>query len=88
MAHTLKNHGNPVTEGKRGQLAVMPSDFALLPQIIQSGSYRHPEAHRGFHPRIVVTSEINGIGYHYVAEIRTGKKRFDMVSLRKKKGSW
>lgn len=88
IAHTLKNHGNPSVEKKRGQLAVSASDFRLLPDLARLGEYRAAGPHKSFQPRFVLKAEIDGVGYHYVGEVRAGKKRLDMVSLRKKKGSW
>lgn len=88
ISHTLKNRGNARVEGRRGQLAVEPADFGRLPEIVRRGSYGRPEPHKSPNPRIVITAEIDGVGYHYVAEARAGKKRPDILSLRKKRGSW
>nr|WP_281040667.1 hypothetical protein [Rhizobium ruizarguesonis] len=88
ISHTLKNHGNPNVEGPRGQIAVTLKDFEKLPQIVRSGEVHAPEPHRSSLPRFVIKAEIDGIGYHYVGDVKAGKRRLDMVSLRMKKGSW
>lgn len=88
ISHTLKNHGNPKVETPRGQIAVTAADFEKLPQIIKSGVIHPPEPHKSTLPRFVIKAEIDGIGYHYVGDVKAGKRRLDMVSLRKKKGSW
>lgn len=33
VAHTLEHHGNPVSEGKRGQLAVEKEDFVTMLEV-------------------------------------------------------
>ena len=36
ISHTLKKHGNPITEASRGQIAVTKSDFIRIIDIIQN----------------------------------------------------
>ncbi|MBX5021213.1 PBECR3 domain-containing polyvalent protein [Rhizobium lentis] len=88
ISHTLKRHGNPKVEAPRGQIAVTPKDFEKLPQIVRLGTVHAPEPHKSLLPRFVIKAEIDGIGYHYVGDVKAGKRRLDMVSLRMKKGSW
>ena len=88
VSHTLKKHGNPITEAKRGHLAVTKADFRLLPSTVKTGQVRAPDPHGSPHERFVVVNEIAGVGYHAVFEVKTGKKRLELWTLRKKKGAW
>jgi len=84
IAHTFAKHGNAVAEKARGQAAITPADFRLLPEIVRSGRYV-PGIQRPFGPRRVeIVSNVGGYEYHYAAEIRSGKRRVDMITMWKK----
>jgi len=88
IRHTLKNHGNAKVEAARGQLAVTPDDFRQLPAIVRTGALRSAGPHRSPHQRVVVTNEIEGLGYYAVFEVKTGKERLELWTMRKKVGAW
>lgn len=81
MKHTLDKHGNAKKEAARGQKAIGADDFAKLPLIVKAGKYVQVEQ-RSFGPRRVeIVSRIDGDEYHYIAEIRRGKRRLDMITM-------
>lgn len=84
MRHALEQHGNPLAETARGQIAVVIDDFLRLPQIVDSGSY-HPAEQKPFGPRRVeIRTSIDSVHYTYVGEIRTRRRRIDMVTMWKR----
>lgn len=84
IRHTLKNHGNEKVETARGQLPVTNSDFARIPEILAN-------------PDKTVYGLKNKIGRDligylktlpdgttiYLEEVREGKRRLVMQSMRK-----
>ncbi len=89
VRHTLKHHGNPQTEAARGQIAISPEDFGVLPQIL--GAFDRVFAdgkNKVGRDVLVFTKTIDGVGYRYVAELRPGKKLVATDSMRKKSGAW
>ena len=89
VRHTLKHHGNPQTEAARGQIAISPEDFGVLPQIL--GAFDRVFAdgkNKVGRDVLVFTKVIDGVGYRYVAELRPGKKLVATDSMRKKSGAW
>ncbi|PZQ18943.1 MAG: phage portal protein [Ancylobacter novellus] len=84
MRHVLAKHGNPATERARGQIAVTAADFARLPEIVRHGRLVAAKQ-RPFGPRrIHLVATLQGVEHNYVGEIRSGKRRIDMVSMWKK----
>ena len=81
MAHALKEHGNPKSEAARGQSAITSADFAKLPDIVRSGRYAAAKQRKFGPKRIQMIADIDGSTYHYVAEIRAGRRRIDMVTM-------
>lgn len=89
IRHTIRKHGNPDTEAKRGQIAVTLKDFALIGKITSAPDHVFADGKSGTGRDVIVfTKVINGIGYRYVGEIRPGRKQVAMDSMRKKKGAW
>lgn len=89
VRHTLKHHGNPQTEAARGQIAIAPEDFGLLPLILGAFDRVFSDGKNKVGRDVIVfTRVIDGVGYRYVAELRPGKKLVAADSLRKKRGPW
>lgn len=89
VRHTLKKHGSVQGEASRGQIAVTLADFGLIPQITGAPDVVFADG-KNKHGRdvVVFTKVINGVGYRYVEEVRTGGRVLAAESLRKKKGAW
>jgi ribosomal protein L25 (general stress protein Ctc) len=89
VRHTIKQHGNPEKEAARGQLAVTLEDFGLIPEITSTPDHVfHGGQNRVKRDVTIYTKLIDGIGYWYVEEIRTGRKQAAADAMRKKKGAW
>lgn len=89
IRHTIKGHGKAEKEATRGQLAVVPDDFALIPLITSSYDRVFPDGKNGIGRDVIVYAKLIGdIGYRYVEEIRTKGKTVALDSLRKKIGAW
>ncbi|KAA0970822.1 DUF1073 domain-containing protein [Aureimonas fodinaquatilis] len=83
IQHSLSKHGGK-SELSRGQKPVSMGDFAKLPAVIKGGAYA-PAKQRAFGPpRVQINATIDGDRYTYVAEVRRGKRRIDMVTMWKK----
>lgn len=81
MKHSLDKHGIGGPEIARGQRPITADDFAKLPAIVRAGQYSAAKQ-RPFGPRrVVIKAEVDGERFTYVAEVRRGKRRLDMVSM-------
>ena len=89
VRHTMKQHGNPARELKRGQLAVKFEDFGLIPLITGEPDHVYADGkNRIGRDVIVFVKVINGVGFRHVEEIRGKHKLVATDSMRKKKGAW
>ena len=89
VRHTMKHHGNPAWELKRGQLAVTFEDFGLIPLITGEPDTAYADGKTKIGREVMVFSKlVDGIGYLHVEEVRGGHKLVATVSMRKKKGAW
>ncbi|MGQ0622582.1 MAG: phage minor head protein [Panacagrimonas sp.] len=89
VRHTLREHGDPKLEWKRGQIAVTLDDFSLLTTIMDFfDEVRHDGKNKVGRDVLVFSKLIDGVGYWHAAEIRDGKHLVVTDSLRKKAGSW
>lgn len=69
IEHILKRHGNSAAEAARGQIAVTPEDYAMLPTIVSKGELGQADA-----GRIELRLRIGGKEYVTIWEVR-GKRR-------------
>ena len=89
VRHTMKQHGNPARELKRGQLAVMFEDFGLIPLITGEPDSVYADGKNRIGREVIVfVKVIDGIGYRHVEEIRGKHKLVSTDSMRKKIGAW
>lgn len=84
VAHALRQHGNAKTEASRGQKAISSLDFTRIPKIVQTGVYKPGDQRRFGPPRAELHANVGGDRYVYVFEVRTGKRRLDMVTMWKR----
>lgn len=89
VRHTLKKHGDPIAEARRGQIAVTAEDFGLLTTFTDFfDDAWHDRRSKLGREVLVFTKEIDGVGYWHAAEIRAGTRLVVTDSLRKKPGAW
>ncbi len=84
VKHTFKNHGDPITEAKRGQIAVTKEDFLLIPQIVLTENIIYSGKNKIGKDCLLYEAIINDI-FYYVEEIREGRKELAMNTLYKRK---
>ena len=73
IRHALRRHGNAVTEATRGQVAITPADFELLPTILQNPeSMEYYEITALGHPLFLYTKRV-GSWYFVTESVRTSK---------------
>jgi hypothetical protein len=85
IRHIHGEHGNPVTEGRRGQVAVTREDIARIPEIVETADEVSYEGQTG-HGRDLIRyrKRIDGTVYYY-EEIRTRRGRVNPTTLYKTK---
>lgn len=83
--HTLNHHSNIKKEAQRGQIAITPADFGLIPQIVsQPNTIEY--ANKNQHGRdLIKHTKTLTEKVIYVEEIRTGKKEVALQTLYKQK---
>lgn len=89
VRHTMKQHGDPGKEAKRGQIAVTLSDFSKIPLITSQPDNIFADGKNKIGRDVIVfVKVIDGVGYRHVEELRGKNKLVATDSLRKKKGAW
>ncbi|MBC7778177.1 MAG: hypothetical protein H7246_22280, partial [Phycisphaerae bacterium] len=68
LQHTLRKHGNHLTETARGQFAVSPETFLFIPAIIANFDSLSYELLKNRHT-LIYEKEIGERRYFYIAEI-------------------
>lgn len=82
IIHALEHHGNPISESKRGQIAIMKEDFITMLQVFLNPDEIHASGNtnRSQKPSIQFVRKVNDKIY-VVKEVRT------ITSLKKNKVS-
>lgn len=89
VRHTLKQHGDPVKEAKRGQIAVTLEDFGKIGLVTTEPDDIFSDGTNKIGRQVVVFVKlIDGIGYRHVEELRGKHKLVATDSMRKKNGAW
>ncbi len=85
ILHTLNKHGNQKREEKQGQIAVIPTDFEMIPTITsQPDKIETGEKDSIGNDLIKYTKQIDNV-YIYAEEIRKGKKELSAKTMYKRK---
>jgi hypothetical protein len=86
VRHTFNRHGNEVSESKRGQIAITDSDIKRIPEIIYNyDKVEFSGKNKIGRETIIYTKQIEDGIIVYVEEIRSGRKRLTLNSMRKYK---
>ena len=85
LRHTLRHHGDPRNEARRGQAAVTEADFTLLPALLQEPETVRPGAatRRGA-ATAVFTKRIGGTAYTVVVELRPTARQIAFKTMFKR----
>ncbi len=84
IKHTFKQHGNAITEAKRGQIAIVTDDFLQLPAIIANGMASYVGKNKIGRDVILFEAQLE-YNYYYLQEVRTGRRQLAMLTLYKRK---
>lgn len=89
VRHTLKQHGDPIKEARRGQIAVTLEDFGKIGLITTEPDDIFSDGTNKIGRQIIVFVKLmDGIGYWHVEELRGKHKLVATDSMRKKNGAW
>lgn len=84
MRHLLKTHGDAKSEAKRGQLAITEKDVASIPDVVSNpDTVVYGGKSRVGRDTIASIKQLDDGTVLVAEEIRTGKKRLALVSMRK-----
>jgi len=79
--HIKKHHGQ--NEGKRGQVDITPSDFALIPAVLNEyDTAEHTGQDKVDNKKLLFTKKVNGTVY--TASIERGNNQIGVITLWKK----
>jgi len=85
IEHTLKKHGDNVTEEQRGNIAVSKDDIKNYLDIVHSADIKKYGYNDSNKPVVVSGKQVNGY-FVVVEEVRTGKSDLAFFTMRKTKG--
>lgn len=80
VRHVLKSHGDDLAEAKRGQRGISAQDFGSLAGMLDSPKTIEWGTHNGKR-HLVLTWEMAGEKWTAVFDIRTGRRRINLVSM-------
>ncbi len=87
VRHIFERHGNELKENSRGQKKIISYDFEILAQILLSPQdvFYAGINHRGL-PSLLFIKTINKLNYVAAFEVRKGRKRLSLNTLRINRG--
>ncbi len=89
VRHTIKQHGDPVKEAQRGQIAVTIEDFGKINLVTSAPDHVFSDGTNKIGRSVIVFVKlIDGVGYRHVEELRGKHKLVATDSMRKKIGAW
>lgn len=80
IAHVQRRHGNDEAEMRQGQRAVSADDYAMLPTIVQHGTWADAGMSPGGNPRVKITLRIGAVEWEAVFEHRSGRRTLALVT--------
>ena len=84
--HTMRNHGNPAAEAKRGQLAVLEDDLARAPQLLcEFDSVEPAEPTKQGAVQVRLRKRIGTVDYEVFAEVRRSAKQVAFKTMLKRR---
>ena len=79
IRHTIKKHGNTYVEEKRGQVAITPNDFLLIPEIIHNADKIEHIGKNNLKQDLIRYTKKNDYLYVVIEAIRISNKGTKMV---------
>ena len=88
IVHTHNKHGQASKEISRGQIAVLVSDYLLIPKIADNPDKVSVGEKSNIGTELIIyEKQMSGIDYFYVEEVRKKRKSLAMKTLYKRKAS-
>ena len=88
IIHTHNKHGQANKEISRGQIAVLVSDYLLIPEIVDDPDRVLVGEKSNIGTELIIYGkQISGIDYFYVEEVRKKRKSLAMKTSYKRKAS-
>lgn len=83
IRHALNQHGNAAIEAVRGQRAITPYDFTLVPAIIADADEVIDAGLTSYSsvPVLLFVKRIGSEVYYYAAEVRNGRRQLATLSM-------
>lgn len=86
VRHTLRHHGDPRTEARRGQLAVTEGDLARLAQIMgEFDAAEAAEPTKQGTPQLRLRKRIGGVDYDVFVEVRRRARQVAFKTMMKRR---
>lgn len=82
IRHIIARHGDDAAEALSGQRAVVPGDYAMLPQLLLRARPVYDGVSSTGRPVFLFTADIAGVRYQAAFELRTGRKTLALLSYR------
>lgn len=84
IRHIMKRHTS--REEERGQLEILPSDFSLLPEVLNDfDSCKHSDTDKLENKKFLITKQIGDV--YYVVTIQRGKRKLEVKTMWKMPGA-
>lgn len=84
--HTLRHHGDPATEGKRGQLAVTEDDLARMAQLLcEFDSVESADPTKQGTPQVRFRKRIGRVDHEVYAEVRRTAEQVAFKTMMKRR---
>lgn len=86
VSHAFKQHGDPIVEAARGQVAIVRTDFRRIPTIVARANAANTITWQGRlngrkPPRLVYEAVIGRHRYTYIEHVRTGQRQVALLTL-------
>lgn len=85
VGHIARKHGDEAAEAARGQIAVTPADYAMLPLIVaRPDEIVYGGVSDAGHPVVTLRRTLRGVRYEAVFEVRTGRRMLALQTMWKR----
>ena len=86
VRHTLRRHGDPATDGKRGQLAVTEDDLVRMAQLLcEFDSVEAADSTKQGTPQARFRKRLGSVDYEVFAEVRRAAKQIAFKTMMKRR---
>jgi hypothetical protein len=87
LKHAFRQHGDPLKEAPRGQIAITRADFDLLPEVLANPDLITHTGKNDLGRDLIQYRKVVGEEIFYVQEVRAGRYELAMHTMWKRKGT-